>query len=255
MIDAHLHLGEDLIYDGLDTSEAMILEVMKIHNLKRCVIYPANSNISLSVEREYNERVRKFFTKYPDKVYGICQLNPNYEKDLYMEEIKKYKKEGFKGISVNPQIYGWDPLSHHGKVVFETAAELNMPLFIAVGIGLPLGQPIRLYDLCVNYPNVKVVLVHADKSYCGSQCIPLVKECPNVYLETSLGPNMRLIKKYIQHYGADRIIMGSCHISLTEHSIYTFEHCGISAEEKDWATSKTICKVLGIERSENDVNN
>lgn len=250
MIDAHLHLGEDLVYEGFDTSEEMILNILETCNLDGCVIYPANSNISLEIERKHNERVRKFFSKYPNKIFGICQLNPNYEKHIYMEEVKKYKVQGFRGISVNPQIYGWDPLSRHGEVVFETASELDMPLFIAVGIGLPLGQPIRLYDLCSKYSNVKVVLVHADKSYCGNQCEILIKECPNVFLETSLGPNMRLIKKYIKRYGANRVIMGSCHLSLVEHSIYTFEHCGINGEEKSWATDKTICHVLGIEGSE-----
>ena len=248
MIDAHLHLGEDLIFDGVDTTEEKILEEMDRCGLEGAVIYPANSNVSLEAERERNERVAAFCRQYPERIYGICQLNPNYEREMYQAEVEKYKEKGLLGISVNPQVYGWDPRSHHGQIVFETAARLELPLFIAVGVGLPLGQPLRLYDLCQAYPQVPVVLVHADKSYCGHQCETLAGECANIYLETSLGPNMRLLKKYVDRYGADRVIMGSCTMTQVEHSIYMHEHCGITKEQKKWTMGKTIKKVPGIER-------
>lgn len=247
MIDAHLHIGQDLVYDGKDTTEDMILDVLERCQLSGVVIYPGNSNISKDVEREKNKEVLELFSKYPDFIWGLCQINPNYEKEEYLQEILNYKRQGFLGINVNPQIHGWDPGSHHGEVVFSSAREAGMPLFIHVGIGLPLGQPIKLINLCKKYPDVSVVLVHAGKSYCGSQCDIVAEECENVYLETSMGPNMRLLKKYVETYGADRIIMGSCEISLVEHSIYCIKHCGIGEEDISWVAGKTICKVLGVE--------
>lgn len=247
MIDAHLHLGKDLVYDGMDTTKDIILEIMKQCHLEKCVVYPGNSNISKETEREKNKEVEGFFQQYPNQILGICSLNPNYEEEEYEEEVRAYKKNGFLGINVNPQIYGWDPLSHHGMVVFQTAMRTQMPLFINVGIGLPLGQPVRLIERCKEYSNVPVVLVHAGKSYCGNQCNVVAQECPNVYLETSMGPNMRTLKKYVKTYGANRIIMGSGLMSLVEHSIYCFKHCGISDDELDWATKKTILNVLGLE--------
>lgn len=248
MIDAHLHIGRDLVYDGADTTEDMLLRILESCRLDGCVVYPGNSNISKEVERKQNGEVETLFRKYPERFFGICQVNPNYEREEYLEEISDYKRRGFRGINVNPQIHGWDPLSHHGEVVFSAAEEAGMPLFINVGIGLPLGQPVRLIGLCQKYEDVPVVLVHASKSYCGSQCDVVARECPNVYLETSLGPNMRLLKKYVGSYGAHRVIMGSCYPEHVEHSLYCLEHCGISSEEMDWVGRKTILRVFGEER-------
>lgn len=247
MIEAHLHLGKDGVYDGRDTTEDMILEKMDACGLDGCVVYPANSNVSLEAERERNERVRRFFQSHPGRIYGVCQVNPNYDPDLYEEELTRYQELGFAGVSVNPQIHGWDPDSHHGETVFEVANRRKLPLFIAVGVGLPLGQPLRLYELCRQYQELPVILVHAGKSYCGHQCDILAAECPNVFLETSYGPNMRSLKKYITKYGAERVIMGSGSLSQVEHSIYTYENCGITEEQKEWAMGKSVCKALGIE--------
>ncbi len=248
MIDAHLHIGRDFVSDGRDTDEQMILERLEQCHLNGCVVYPGNSNISKEVERKQNEEAAAFFQKYPEKIWGICQLNPNYEEREFMEEVLRYQQMGFRGININPQIHGWDTRSHHGEIVFTVARETKMPLFINVGVGLPFGQPVKLMNLCKKYYDVPVVLVHATKSYCGSQCDVLMQECPNTYLETSLGPNMRSLNRYVKQFGAGRVIMGSCYIFHMEHSIYCFEHCGISGEEFDWATEKTILKVLGIER-------
>ena len=246
MIDAHIHLGKDYVFDGRDVTEEEILEKIDSLNLDGCVVYPANSNISLEVERENNNRVLEFAKKYPSKVYPVCQLNPNYEYEQYYDEVSKYKELGCKGISVNIEIFGWDAHSHHGKTVFDVASKLELPLFITTGIGLPLGQPIRMYELCKDYTDVKVVLVHATKSYTGDQCKTLADECPNVYLETSIGPNMRSLKGLVNRYGSKRIIMGSALPELMEHSIYSFEYSGLSEEDIENATKNTILEVLNV---------
>lgn len=247
MIDAHIKLGKDYISDGKDTTESEILKEMEKLHLDGCVVYPAGSNISLEIERENNERVLKFGQENPNKIFPVCQLNPNYEYDLFFSEFADYKKKGCKGISIDTEVYGWDAHSHHGRVVFETASNLDLPLFITSGVGLPLGQPIRLYDLCREYQNVKVVLVYATKSYVGDQCKVLADECSNIYFETSLGPNIRSLKNIVKKYGANRVAMGSGLIELMGHSVYSFENSGLSQTEIQQSTSKTILEIMGIE--------
>lgn len=243
MIDAHLHLGKDLIYD-IDINLDEILEAMTKYGLEKVVLYPANSNISLETEREKHQMILEALKKYPNKFYGICQVNPHYEGNVFEEEVKKYIDVGFKGLSVNSQVHGWDPKSRYGKRVFNLARDLKIPLFISVGIGLPLGLPIKLYELIKEYSDIKVVLVHAGKSAFASQVHVLASEFQNVYLETSLGFNMREIKKSVKKYGANRIIMASCSFDEIEQSIYMYKNAGLSDYEFSYCTEKTILEVL-----------
>lgn len=244
MIDAHLHLGKDFVYDGRDTTEEDIERVLKENGLKGCVLFPANTNISLEKEREQNERVRSFAGKSKFEIFGICQVNPHYTDKDYKEEVVRYVSEGFKGISVNPEVYGWSALTSSGERVFRTAFELKLPLFVSTGVGLPLGMPINLLPMCEKYSDVKVVMMHTGKSVYANQSETVGEICENVYFETSLGLNMRQIKARIKKFGARRVIMGSELLSEVAHSIYCYENCGISDEERAWSTEKSILSVF-----------
>ncbi len=246
MIDAHLHIGTDDIFDDVDAIEEDILNVMDRNGISACCLYPANSNGSIEAEREKHQVVKDFFDKYPDRAYGICQVNPNYPDDVYFEEVKKHIDEGFKAVAVNPQIYGWDAMGKKGELVFLTASKLGIPVFIFSGIGLPLGQPIRYLPICQKYSDVKVVLVHAFKSVYGEQCDLVAELCPNVYYETSLSVNLRAVKKYSKKY-PHRMIVGSALLNEVEHTVYMLKHSNLTEEEEYWAAEGTIKEVLGIE--------
>lgn len=244
MIDAHIHLGVDYLYDNHDNTLDDLLIEMEKNKLDRMVLYPANSNISVEIERDQHRLVSEAVELYPNKFLGICQVNPHYIDGLFEKEVTNYINQGFKGLSINSQVHGWDPKSKNGQKVFELARKLSIPLFIHIGVGLPLGQPVRLFDLCKEYSDVDVVLVHSGKSAFSRQVHFLVSQLDNIYLETSLGFNMREIKNAVKKYGAERIIMGSAVKEEISHSIYMYSNCGISNEEFEWCTHKTILKVL-----------
>ena len=249
IIDAHIHLGKDLIYEGRDTTEESILKALGEHGVDKAVIYPANSNTGLEDERARHNEVKEFCDKYPGKFVGICSVNPNIGAKKYMEEINKYIKQGFEGINVNPLIHAWDPTTSKGEQVFSTAQKFNVPLLINTGIGIPFGLPVKLYYLCKKYDDVKVIIVHAGHSMYDCQYLILGKECPNVYFETSEGPNMRTLKNYIKTLGAHRVMMASETLDEIAHSLYAYRHAGMSEEELEWCLGKTAKSVFkGLKR-------
>lgn len=246
MIDAHLHLGKDYVYDNRDTSISDILAALESNKLDGAVLYPGNSNVGTETERETHDVVCHAFEEYPNRFWGICQINPHVPEDEYFLESRRYIDLGFKGIAVNPQIYGWDPLSSKGDLIFRTALELDVPLFIYTGIGAPLGLPIKLFQPSKKYPDVKKVLVHAGYSMYTSQYELVMQECKNIYFETSMGTNMRVLLKFIKKYGADKIVMGSELLDEIPHSIYMYEQAGLSDSELKQCTHASILNILGI---------
>lgn len=251
MIDAHLQLGEDYIYDYLSTTVEDIKDVVEKGYRSGIVLYPGNSNSSIEIERKSHQVVLDYLTNNSNKVWGIARVNPNYDSEVYVKEVETYLNNGFSGISVSSQVYGWDPNSSKGELVFSTANKFSVPLFIPVGIGLPLGQPIKLFNLIKKYKNTKVVLVHAGKSVYGSQVNFLAEKFENVYLETSQGPNMRELKKYIAKFGSERVIMGSYNLDSLHHATYMAKNAGLTDDEFFWYTEKAIEKLLNNEQESN----
>lgn len=240
IIDAHLHLGKDLIYEGRDTTEQSIIDALEEHGVNKAVIYPANSNTGLKDERVRHMEVKKLCDKYPGKFVGICSVNPNIGAKEYMEEVESYINQGYEGINVNPLVHAWDPTTSKAELVFSAAQKYNVPLSINTGIGLPFGIPIKLFYLCKKYSNVKVIIVHAGRFIYNSQYIVLGRECPNVYFETSQGPNMRVLKSYVKMLGAHRVMMGSETLDEIAHSLYAYRHAGLTEEELRWCLCDTV---------------
>lgn len=244
MIDAHLHLGKDLIYDDRDTTEEGIIDSMIKNNLSKVLLFPANSNTGLSDERERNYDVISAVKRNSDKFSGVCSVNPNQGEDVYVKEVKTYLENGLEGIYVNPLVHGWDPVSTKGELVFKTAKKLRVPLFIATTIGIPFGLPERIFYLCKEHPDVKVVLQHACRSLYYAQTMLVAKASENIYFETSFGPDMRTTKKLITMFGSQRVIMGSETLDDIPHSQYVYSHIGLSASDHQWCTKKTIASLI-----------
>ena len=95
-------MGKDLIYEGRDTTEEMILEAMDQNGIDACLCYPANSNIGIEAEREKHREVKDFFKRYPERVFGICCVNPHYDEETYFM-LKS-------GIPLRNWFNGWKPV-------------------------------------------------------------------------------------------------------------------------------------------------
>lgn len=230
ILDAHLHLGRDYLDPTRSVSEQQLLDAMERNGLDGCVLYPGRSNLGLAIERE-NHKVVKDFMDTHEHVYGICMVNPHIGAQAYKEEIKRYKNEGFSGICVDPLSHGWDPKSEDGEMVFQTASQLNLPLFIVEGYVTPYGIPARLFEICLRYPDVRVVIVHAGRFIYDPQYKILGRECPNIYFETSHGPRMRDLKKYVRLLGSKRVFYGSDTLEDIDHIQYMYRHAQLTEEE------------------------
>lgn len=69
-------------------------------------------------------------------------------------------------------------------------------------------SPENVYDLCRAYPRLPVIIVRFN--YQNQHTIfPLLRECPNLYLEISYYTTHRGVELITEHFGAERLLFGT----------------------------------------------
>lgn len=251
IVDAHVHLGPDKVF-GRDCNEDDLIRAMKKNGIDCVIVQPGHDNTGLKATKKSHDRVAKFCLKYKGRAYGMCSINPHFGSKNYKEEANRCVLElGFVGIKVHPIVHAWHPLLVDGRLPFETAAELKVPLMVHVGTGFPLSDPMNLLPLCEEFPEVDVILAHAGV---GNGFRVLAREYPNTYLETSFGGSRRFIQGFVKEFGAHRVIFGSNGPDEMEHALWRYHlmredelhYPGLSEEQLEWCLGKSALTVFQL---------
>lgn len=70
----------------------------------------------------------------------------------------------------------------------------------------------EIVNISKSYPNLKLVLAHAGRSYCLYDiidCINIIKKLKNVYVDTSFINNWEVIEILLKNVGSEKILYGS----------------------------------------------
>lgn len=205
IIDAHMHLGEDLIYNTND-DEAVILQYMEENGIGGAIL---QTGMKTYDDRKANLRIFELTKQYPGMFWGITALSPHMPEEEYWAFAKWTVEElGFKGLKLHPGAFACMPTSPQARKAFDTAAKLEIPLMIHTGNGVPTALPSMVIPMALKYPQLKIVLAHAGGGMYGCEALVAAQVCPNIYLETSwCPPNM--VKSFVDEIGCARIMFGT----------------------------------------------
>lgn len=205
IIDAHMHLGEDLIYNTND-DETTILRYMEENGIDAAIL---QTGMKTYDDRKANLRIYEFAKKYPGKFWGLTALSPLMPEAEYRGLAKWTVEElGFKGLKLHPGAFACMPTSPQAKKAFDTAAELDIPLMIHTGNGVPAALPSLVIPMALKYPQLRIILAHAGGGMYGCEALVAAQICPNIYLETSWCPP-DVVKSFIDEIGCERIMFGT----------------------------------------------
>jgi uncharacterized protein len=167
-----------------------------------------------------NNIIYKAMKQFPERFIGFFTLNPIFKKESF-EEIKRCVDLGFSGYKGFLQVKVNDPLYYP---IIEKLIDLKMICYMHAYSGLGRGgyrtkygnlypnetTPEDMIDIAKRYPEAIFQWAHlgagGDWEY---QCKAL-KDCPNVYADTSGTNNeAELINYAVKYLGEDRLFFGS----------------------------------------------
>ena len=216
-IDAHMHVNGPGRTWGWSDNEAVIEAADALGIEKLCCSIPVTGGVMASPDevRECNDGVLEAMRRFPDRILGYCFVMAGY-RDEMLDEIDRCLDAGMMGIKLYNQYKFSDPVIFP---IAEKAIECRIPILGHAGHPTGpegrAGQP-NISDasdfaaLAARYPEVILIEGHIGGGGDWEWCIKGLRDCPNVYLDTSGSVvNDRMIEMCIKELGSDRLLFAT----------------------------------------------
>jgi predicted TIM-barrel fold metal-dependent hydrolase len=226
IIDAHAHLGTCNVFD-LDVSFETLLEAMDANGVNTSIVqpFPGCEN-----PRKVHDRIAQLSRKHPGRFYGVASMNPHMGDESFKEMRRCVRDLKFIGVKLHTIGHAMMPTSKDGMKVAELAAELDVPMLVHTGTGIPFALPSLCLPAARQFPNLKIILCHAGYAVFAAEAIIVAKEASNIYLEPSWCTSTQT-RGMIRELGAARVIMGSDLPANLPTEIAKAKSVGLSQEE------------------------
>jgi predicted TIM-barrel fold metal-dependent hydrolase len=210
IIDAHVHLGEDVVFDETNREEELV-EYYNRFCIDGGIIQPFTPRPYISEHVKIHNRIAAFCREMAlqKKFFGMASINPHFfPEDYDAEAIRCVKELGFVAIKITPIAHACHPSSRDAYHVYDVCRKLNVPLMIHTGNGIPFADPTSVYQGAKDHPDVPVILAHAGSESFNQQARLLARKLDNVFLEPSwCGTNA--VKHMIEEVGCSKILFSS----------------------------------------------
>lgn len=209
IIDAHAHLGFDVVFD-VEQTEDEILMLYKKFGVDGAIIQPFIPGYYIEQNRLIHDRIAMFCNCHKN-YFGMASIHPHFNEADYKAEAERcIKKLGFVGIKLTPVAHATHPASKAGRFVFETAMALKVPLMVHTGSGIPFSDPAALLNIIGDYKEIPVVIAHGGTDMFFAQALYLAEKYENVFLEPSW-VNILNIQKAVKSIGTSKLMFSTDH--------------------------------------------
>ncbi len=248
IIDSHVHLGGSSVF-GTRVDEENLINTMKTNMIDACIVQSLPG--ALPSEKEVHNEIFSLSKKYPKKIFGLASVNPHLQKKQVIHEIERCIKDlGFVGIKCHTFGHSVSPLSESGDLLFKLADELDVPIVVHTGSGIPFSCPSLNMIKAKQYPDLKIILAHSGTGILIGEAHLAASEYENIYLETSWN-SAEDIEWLIDSLGTEKVMMGSdiynsaCYNQAIELEKYKI--INISDEDRDNCLYMTAKKIFNLD--------
>lgn len=161
-----------------------------------------------------NEYVLEF-CKDRQELIPFASINP-YLTAHTGRELQRLVKEGFRGIKLYPTYQHFYPTDNNLYPLYSQAEELQVPLMVHTGTSmfkgskLKYGDPLYLDEVAVDFPGLKIILVHSGRGIWYESAFVLTRLHDNVYMEVSGLPPQKLLDYFPElERVSEKVIFGS----------------------------------------------
>ncbi|MCL4466582.1 MAG: amidohydrolase family protein [Chloroflexi bacterium] len=244
IVDVHAHLGYDEVFER-DFSREELLAGHQANGVDVSIVQPSTA-IDLPGARERHDAIAALLAEFPGQFAGMACHNPHLDNEAYLGEARRCVRDmGFVGLKLHTLAHALWPASKAGRRVFAVARELDVPVMIHTGSGLPWASPAQVLPIAREFPAVRVVLAHSGTQILATDALAVAQVCHNVYLETSWVPG-HLIKAFVRALGPERVMFGSDQGYNVAIELFKYRGIGLTDAELEWVLGRTSVQVYRL---------
>jgi predicted TIM-barrel fold metal-dependent hydrolase len=245
IIDVHLHVGYDVVFNET-VSEEEVISAVKKNKVDKIILQPLCVEPLVETQRKAHDQVAAMCSKYPNTIYGMASLTPQIGRQYYMEEVERCIRHlGFVGIKLNPLAHAADPMSPSGGLPFEAAHVFKVPVMVHTGPGIPFSLPCHIIPRAREFPDVPIILAHAGLIVATGEAAVLAQDFDNVYLDMSwIQPHV--CKAFVKSLGASKLMFASDMWDNQIVELTKWRSLGLSNDDLEQVLWKTAHEVYRI---------
>jgi predicted TIM-barrel fold metal-dependent hydrolase len=244
IVDVHMHLGRDVVYDHEFTAQDLC-EAMEACGVDVGIVQPFVVAPLHEPQRRIHDEVYRLTQGHPGRFYGMASLNPHCGEEFYRTEMRRCVRDlGFLGLKLHPVAHATNPTSRDGRMAFEVARELNVPLMVHTGNTRSFALPTQLFYLAREFDDIPIVMAHAGGG-CYGEALLVAKENDNVFLDMSWCPP-GMCMRFWRELGAPRLMFATDHPSNVPAELSKWRSLGLSPGDLEWVLGRTAREVYSI---------
>jgi predicted TIM-barrel fold metal-dependent hydrolase len=241
IVDAHSHLGYSRIFTT-GIVEAQLLDTMDRNGIHASIVMPAAG----SDYGPTHDAIARLAEQHPGRIFGMVSMTPLIGESEYRREIIRCVRElGFRAVKIHPIAHAVAPNTPATDVVFAMAEELDIPVMVHTGTGVPFSLPSLLIPRALQYPQMPIILAHAGFAVYTAEAMVAAQVCPNIYLEPSWCMAHE-IKQMVDRFGADRVMYGGDLPSNVPVELVKYRSIGLTDEQYRMCLGGTATSIFRL---------
>lgn len=212
IIDCHGHCSIDGSYSLSADDTVRSLDLYGIDKI--CCSAPITSGEATpALVRKRNDLILASMRKYPDRIMGMCFVNPGNSPETQDEITRCVVDHGMAGIKLYNQYFINEPVQYP---VIERCIELGVPILMHAGYPaapeLRESQPristgAHFADIAKRYPEAMFICGHIGGGGDWERQLKGLREAPTVYLDTSGSViDAGMLERCVRELGIDRLL-------------------------------------------------
>ena len=246
IIDAHAHMGAYRNFHIPDNdADGMLAQFDAVGIDVACVSHHA----SISADHVHgNEQVRRAVQRSPERLIGMCVLNPNYPETAEAEIERCFSGPGFRGFKAHPELHGDYPLDGPGyRPMWEYADHHGLPVLSHSYFG---GDRLEVFRaLSERYPNTVVLLGHAGIDLGLDRAAELANSSDNLVLDmTAMQRHGGAVEYLADRVGPTKLVWGSDSPFIDPGLVLgTIVHADIEDDVREAILYRNMASILGVD--------
>ena len=201
MVEAHAHLGQD--EDGMSLDPDGLIAMLDTADAARSLVFPLHDPRRDPAYRVPNDEVLGWAAGSGGRFVPFCRLDPTQEP---VTEAERCLVAGARGIKLHPRAQSFN-LVGLCEPIFALAEQVNVPILIHAGRGLPEAFGRELVEVAQLHPGASLILAHVGVADQGTLADGL-RGHPAAVFDTSW-MNMYDTLALFARVPAERIVFGS----------------------------------------------
>jgi uncharacterized protein len=208
-LDTHLHVLLKPFFGRQATDTSRLLDELFSCGLDGGWISSMESMLtrSLAEQKAANDALAGMVSKCPDRLYGLCTVDPNAMEQAALEVERCVETLGMIGVKLHPWLQAFS-VTHPGVALLaQVAAKLGVPVLFHDGTP-PYATPRQIEWLARQHPETTIILGHVGLNDYWQDAVDVGRNNSNVWLQPTAAPP-RTIRAALDAAGPARILFGS----------------------------------------------